>query len=63
MKTRYDKLAESGEFNEGDGVWESIPYDARVDKSKLQSCWEGLCSVVKRINDFMYCIQRYRLFT
>jgi hypothetical protein len=58
MKTRYDKLANSAGYQEGNMVWLYRPIRTKGKSPKLQSSWEGPYKVVKRINDVVYRIQR-----
>jgi endoribonuclease Dicer len=58
MKTRYDKLANSAGYQEGDMVWFYRPIRTKGKSPKLQSSWEGPYKVVNRINDVMYRIQK-----
>jgi len=59
IKTRYDRLANSAGFQEGDRVWLYRPTRKRGKSPKLQSCWEGPYNVITRINDVVYRIQRH----
>jgi hypothetical protein len=59
MKARYDRLANSAGFQEGDHVWLYRPTQTRGKSPKLQSAWEGLYKVITRINDVAYRIQRH----
>jgi hypothetical protein len=58
MKTRYDKLANSAGYQEGDRVWLYRPTRTKGKSPKLQSLWEGPYKVVNRINDVVYRIQK-----
>jgi hypothetical protein len=58
MKTRYDKLANSAGYQEGDKVWLYRPTCTKGKSPKLQSSWEGPYKVVNRINDVVYRIQK-----
>ena len=58
MKTRYDLRANSAGFQEGDLVWLYNPARTKGRSPKLQRHWEGPYTVVKRINDVVYRIQR-----
>jgi hypothetical protein len=57
MKTRYDKLANSAGYHEGDRVWLYRPTRTKGKSPKLQSSWDGQYKVVTRIN-VVYRIQR-----
>lgn len=58
MKTRYDVKANSAGFQEGDQVWLYNPLRKKGVSPKLTPSWEGPYSVIKRINDLVYRIQR-----
>jgi hypothetical protein len=51
LKTRYDKLANSAGYQEGDRVWLYRPTRMKGKSPKLQSSWEGPYKAVTRIND------------
>ena len=61
MKARYDQLANSADFQEGDSVWLYRPIRKRGKSPKLQTCWEGPYTIITRINDVVYRIQRHSL--
>jgi hypothetical protein len=56
---RYDRLANSSGFQEGDRVWLYRPTRTRGKSPKLQSAWEGPYKVITRINDVVYRILRH----
>jgi hypothetical protein len=58
MKTRYDKLANSAGYHEGDRVWLYRPTRTNGKSPKLQSSWDGRYKIVTRINDVVHRIQR-----
>jgi hypothetical protein len=58
MKTRYDKLANSAGYHEGDRAWLYRPNRTKGKSPNLQSSWEGPYNVVTRINDVVYRIQK-----
>jgi hypothetical protein len=58
MKTRYDKLANSAGYQEGDRVWLYRPTRTKGKSPKIQSSWEGPYKVVTRINDVVYRIEK-----
>jgi hypothetical protein len=58
MKTRYDRAANSAGYHEGDNVWLYRPTRKKGKSHKLQSSWEGPYTIVTRINDVVYRIQR-----
>ena len=59
MKARYDQLANSAGYQEGDKVWLYRPTRKRGKSPKLQTCWEGPYNIITRINDVIYRIQRH----
>jgi hypothetical protein len=58
MKTRYNKLANSTGYHEGNRMWLYCPTCIKGKSSKLQSLWEGPYKVVTWINDVVYGIQK-----
>lgn len=58
MKARYDVNASNSGFYEGDRVWLYNPQRKKGISPKLTPAWEGPYTVVKRINDVVYRIQR-----
>jgi hypothetical protein len=46
MKTRYDKLANSTGYQEGDRVWLYRPTHMKGKSPKLQSSWEGPYKII-----------------
>ena len=60
MKARYDQLANSAGFQEGDRVWLYCPIRKRGKSPKLQTCWEGPYTITW-INDVVYQIRRHSL--
>jgi hypothetical protein len=58
MKTRYDKLANSTGYQEGDRVWLYHPTHTKGKLPKLQSSWESPYKIVTQINDVVYRIQK-----
>jgi hypothetical protein len=59
MKARYDQLANSAGYQEGDRVWLYRPTRKRRRSPKLQTCWECPYNIITRINDVIYRIQRH----
>jgi len=59
MKSCYGQLANSASFQEGDRVWLYRPTRKRGKSPKLQTCWEGSYTIISRINDDIYRIQRH----
>ena len=59
MKARYDQLANSAGFQEGDRVWLYRPIRKRGKSPKLQTSWEGPYTIITRINDVVYRVQRH----
>ncbi|GBO41665.1 hypothetical protein AVEN_170177-1 [Araneus ventricosus] len=57
MKTRYYSRATDHYFKEGDLVWMYNPKRRRGLSPKLQN-WEGSYTVVKKLNDVVYRVQR-----
>ncbi|GBM22894.1 hypothetical protein AVEN_202154-1 [Araneus ventricosus] len=58
MKTRYDSRATHHHFKEGDLVRMYNPNRRRGLSPKLQQNWEGPYTVVKKLNDVVYRVQR-----
>ncbi|GBL98624.1 hypothetical protein AVEN_139300-1 [Araneus ventricosus] len=58
MKIRYDSRATDHHFKEGDLVWMYNPKRRRGLSLKLQQNWEGPYTVVKKLNDVVYRVQR-----
>ncbi|GBM79542.1 Retrovirus-related Pol polyprotein from transposon 412 [Araneus ventricosus] len=58
MKTRYDSGATGHHFKEGDQVWMYNPKRRRGVSPKLQQNWEGPYTIVKKLNDVIYRVQR-----
>ncbi|XP_018563442.1 protein NYNRIN-like [Anoplophora glabripennis] len=58
MKTRYDLRANSSGFQENEKVWLYNPKRTKGKSPKLQKSWEGPYTIVTRINDVVYRIQR-----
>ncbi|GBL83033.1 hypothetical protein AVEN_165268-1 [Araneus ventricosus] len=58
MKTRYDSGATGHHFKEGDQVWMYNPKRQRGLSPKLQQNWEGPYTIVKKLNDVIYRVQR-----
>jgi hypothetical protein len=59
MKARYDSLATSTGFQEGDRIWLHRPTREREKSTKLQSRWEDPYNIVTHINDVVYGVQRH----
>jgi hypothetical protein len=59
MKARYDRLANSAGFQEGERVWLYRPTRKKGTSLNMQSRWEGPYNVFTRINDVVYRIQRH----
>ncbi|GBM27384.1 hypothetical protein AVEN_250418-1 [Araneus ventricosus] len=59
MKIRYDCRATDHHFKEGDLVWMYNPKRRRGLSPKLQQNWEGPYTVVKKLNDVVYRVQRW----
>ncbi|GBM89897.1 hypothetical protein AVEN_172172-1 [Araneus ventricosus] len=58
MKTRYDSGATGHHFKEGDQVWMYNPKRRRGLSPKLEQNWEGPYTIVKKLNDVIYRVQR-----
>ncbi|GBO13185.1 hypothetical protein AVEN_124409-1 [Araneus ventricosus] len=58
MKTCYDSTATDRHFKEGDLVWMYNPKRRRGLSTKLQQNWEGPYTVIKKLNDVVYRVQR-----
>ncbi|GBN23169.1 hypothetical protein AVEN_217546-1 [Araneus ventricosus] len=58
MKTRYVSRATDHHFEEGDLVWMYNPKQRRGLSPKLQQNWERPYTVVKKLNDVVYRVQR-----
>ncbi|GBM69537.1 hypothetical protein AVEN_219175-1 [Araneus ventricosus] len=58
MKTRYDSGATGHYFMEGDQVWMYTPKRRRGLSLKLQQNWEGPYTIVKKLNDVIYRVQK-----
>ncbi|GBM98259.1 hypothetical protein AVEN_168786-1 [Araneus ventricosus] len=59
MKTRYDSRATYHDFKVGDLVSMYNPKRQRGLSPKLQQNWEGPYTVVKKMNDAVYRVQRF----
>ena len=59
MKARYDQLANSAGFREGDRGWLYSPIQKRGKSPKLQTCWECIYTIITRISGVVYRIQRH----
>jgi hypothetical protein len=46
MKIRYNKLANSAGYHEGDGMWLYRPTHTKGKSPKLQSSWEGPYKII-----------------
>ncbi|GBN97376.1 hypothetical protein AVEN_201797-1 [Araneus ventricosus] len=58
IKTHYDSRATDHHFKEGDLLWMYNPKRRRGPSPKLQQNWEGLYTVVKKLNNVVYRVQR-----
>ncbi|GBN60826.1 hypothetical protein AVEN_33060-1 [Araneus ventricosus] len=58
MKTCNTSRVTDHHFKEGDLVWMYNPKRRRGQSPKLQQNWEGLHTVVKKLNDVVYRVQR-----
>ncbi|GBN82390.1 hypothetical protein AVEN_41350-1 [Araneus ventricosus] len=57
-KTHYDSGATEHHFKKGDLVWMYNPKRRRGLSPKLQQNWEGPYTIVKKLNDVIYRVQR-----
>ncbi|GBM41553.1 hypothetical protein AVEN_52299-1 [Araneus ventricosus] len=57
-KTHYDSGATEHHFKKGDLVWMYNPKRRRGLNPKLQQNWEGPYTIVKKLNDVIYRVQR-----
>ncbi|GBM44084.1 hypothetical protein AVEN_75900-1 [Araneus ventricosus] len=58
MKARYDSRATDHHFKDGDLVWMYNLKQRRGLSPKLQQSWKGPYTVVKKLNDPVYRVQR-----
>lgn len=58
MKNRYDLRTNSQGFKEGDLVWLHNPQRKKGRSPKLHPAWEGPYTVISKINDVVYRIQK-----
>ncbi|GBL75367.1 hypothetical protein AVEN_194565-1 [Araneus ventricosus] len=58
MKTRYDFGATDHHFKEGDLVWMYNPKRWRGQSPKLQQNWEVPYTIIKKLNDAIFRLQR-----
>ncbi|GFW14944.1 retrovirus-related Pol polyprotein from transposon 412 [Trichonephila clavipes] len=58
MKTRYDARSTGHDFHEGDKVWLWNQKPHKGLSPKLQTNWEGLYTVLKKLNDVVVRIQK-----
>ena len=57
MKQRYDLSLRCPQLKAGDAVWLHNPQRKKGLSPKLQRTWQGLFTVIKRLNDLVYRIQ------
>ena len=57
-KATYNHLAKDKSFEENKKVWLYNPKRVKGKTPKLQADWEGPYTVVKKINDVVYCISK-----
>lgn len=60
MKSRHDYKTNSKGFQEGELVWLYNPQRKRGRSPKLTPAWEGPYTIITRINDVVYRIQKTR---
>ncbi|GBL75144.1 hypothetical protein AVEN_194398-1 [Araneus ventricosus] len=58
MKTRYDSKATDHHFKEYDLIWMYSPKWRRGLSAKLQQNWERPNTIVKKLNDAVFRVQR-----
>jgi len=58
VKVQYDRKARQILFEEGQKVWLYNPRRFKGRASKLQGNWEGPFTVIKKLSDVVYCIQK-----
>ncbi|GBN30035.1 hypothetical protein AVEN_175412-1 [Araneus ventricosus] len=58
MKPRYDSRAADHHFKERYLVWMYNPKRRRSLSPKFQQNWEGPYTVIKKLNDVVYRVQR-----
>jgi len=58
VKVQYDRKARQVLLEEGQKVWLYNPRKFRGRGSKLQENWEGPFTVIKKLSDVVYCIQK-----
>ncbi|KAJ8937816.1 hypothetical protein NQ318_003720 [Aromia moschata] len=58
MKQRLDTTSTEAAFEPGDAVWLYAPKRMKGRSPKLQKNWEGPYTIIKKINDLVYRIQR-----
>lgn len=58
VKFWYDRGARQGSFVEGQKVWFYNPRRIKGRAPKLQCNWKGPYSIVKKLSDVVFCIQK-----
>jgi len=58
VKVQYDRKARQALFKEGQKVWLYNPRRFRGTAPKLQGNWEGPFTVIRKLSDVVYCIQK-----
>jgi len=58
VKVQYDRKARQILFEEGQKVWLYNPRRFKGKAPKLQRNWEGPFTVIKKLSDVVYCIQK-----
>ncbi|KAJ8977904.1 hypothetical protein NQ317_012405 [Molorchus minor] len=58
LKLRPELISNNSGYQAGDEVWLYNPARRKGRSPKLQKSWEGPYTVIKRINDLVYRIQR-----
>lgn len=58
MKSYYDRKVRKISFVVGQKVWFYNSRRKTGKVPKLQSNWEGLYRIIKKLNDIVFCIQK-----
>jgi len=58
VKVQYDRKVRQVLFEEGQKVWLYNPRRFKGKAPKLQGNWEGPFSIIKKLSDIVYCIQK-----
>ncbi|XP_011860227.1 PREDICTED: uncharacterized protein LOC105557572 [Vollenhovia emeryi] len=58
VKVRYDRRVRQLHFKKGQKVWFYNPHRIKGKAPKLQRNWEGPYSIVRKLSDVVFCIQK-----